>query len=62
MGLLPVGHDIVQFDGAAVGGQPPHLMVQKGLAMVPEGRRLFTGMSVKDNLRVAMDHACTTGP
>jgi branched-chain amino acid transport system ATP-binding protein len=62
MGLLPVAPQMVRFDGTAVGGQPPHLMVQKGLAMVPEGRRLFTGMSVEDNLRVAMDHACTSGP
>ena len=53
---------MVQFDGATVGCQPPHLMVLKGLAMVPEGRRLFTGMSVEDNLQVAMDHACTIGP
>ena len=28
-----------------------------GVAIVPEGRRLFTGMSVEDNLRVAIDHA-----
>ncbi len=62
MGLLPVGRQMVQFDGAYVGDQPPHLMVQKALAMLPDGRRLFTGISVEDNLRVAMDHACTTGP
>lgn len=62
MGLLPVVPDRARFDGKSVGGQPPHLMVQKGLAMVPEGRRLFAGMSVKDNLRVAMDHACKAGP
>jgi branched-chain amino acid transport system ATP-binding protein len=32
-------------------------MVAEGVAIVPEGRRLFTGMSVEDNLRVAADHA-----
>ena len=32
-------------------------MVADGVAIVPEGRRLFTGMSVEDNLRVAIDHA-----
>lgn len=42
MGLLPVVPDMVRFDGKSVGGQPPHLMVQKGLAMVPEGRRLVS--------------------
>jgi branched-chain amino acid transport system ATP-binding protein len=32
-------------------------MVAQGVAIVPEGRRLFAGMSVEDNLRVAIDHA-----
>ena len=32
-------------------------MVSEGIAIVPEGRRLFAGMSVEDNLRVAVDHA-----
>lgn len=57
IGLLPVASDMVRFDGVPVGGCAPHQMVQRGLAMVPEGRRLFTGMSVDDNLRVAIDHA-----
>ena len=36
-------------------------MVQAGVAIVPEGRRLFAGMSVEDNLRVAIDHADRKG-
>lgn len=60
MGLLPVGRDMVVFDGQPIGGSPPHHMVQLGVAMVPEGRRLFAGMSVEDNLRVAIDHARKT--
>jgi len=59
-GLLTVAADMVRFDGQPVGGSAPHQMVQRGLAMVPEGRRLFTGMSVDDNLRVAIDHARAT--
>jgi len=57
MGLLPVAPDMVHFDGAPVGGTPTDRMVQKGVAIVPEGRRLFTGMSVSDNLRVAIDQS-----
>lgn len=57
MGSLRVAPDMVRLDGTPVGGQAPHLMVARGLAIVPEGRRLFAGMSVEDNLRVAMDHA-----
>jgi branched-chain amino acid transport system ATP-binding protein len=57
MGLLRVAPDMVRLDGRQVGGSQPHRMVADGVAIVPEGRRLFSGMSVADNLRVAMDHA-----
>src|SRR3954468_7522170 len=57
VGLIPVGREMVRYEGAAVGGEPPFALVRHGLALVPEGRRLFTGMSVEDNLRVAIDHA-----
>ncbi|MDB5524922.1 MAG: hypothetical protein JWM58_2685 [Rhizobium sp.] len=57
MGLLPAAKDMIRHNGEPVGGSKPHAMVHKGFAMVPEGRRLFAGMSVEDNLRVAIDHA-----
>ena len=57
MGLLRVAPDMVRFEGRPVGGSQPHHMVSLGVAVVPEGRRLFDGMSVEDNLRVAIDHA-----
>ena len=57
MGLLRVVPDMVRLDGRPVGGSRPHRMVADGVAIVPEGRRLFNGMSVEDNLRVAIDHA-----
>ncbi len=57
MGLISVGRDMVRLDGVPVGGSAPHKMVGRGVAIVPEGRRLFAGMSVEDNLRVAIDHA-----
>jgi branched-chain amino acid transport system ATP-binding protein len=49
-GLVKVRPDSVRFDGAAIGGQPPGEIVRKGLAMVPEGRRLFPSLSVEENL------------
>jgi len=57
MGLLRVAPDMVKLDGRPVGGTKPHRIVAEGVAIVPEGRRLFVGMSVIDNLRVAIDHA-----
>jgi len=43
----------VRFDGADVTGLPPHSRVSRGLALVPEGRRLFAGLTVDENLRAA---------
>lgn len=60
MGLLPVATHMVRLAGESVGGLPAYAMSRKGVALVPEGRRLFTGMSVEDNLRVAIDHAPKT--
>jgi branched-chain amino acid transport system ATP-binding protein len=62
MGLLRVAPAMVRFDGADTGGHAAHDMVKRGMAMVPEGRRLFAGMTVEENLRVAAEHARAIGP
>jgi len=49
-GLLPVTAESVRFEGAAIGAQPPHRIVTRGIAMTPEGRRLFPSLSVEENL------------
>ena len=46
----------VWFDGADVTGVRAHKRVKRGIALVPEGRRLFTDMTVEENLRVAGAH------
>jgi branched-chain amino acid transport system ATP-binding protein len=43
----------VLFDGADITALPAHARVKLGIALVPEGRRLFGGMTTEDNLRVA---------
>jgi branched-chain amino acid transport system ATP-binding protein len=43
----------VTFDGVDVTGLPAHRRVALGIALVPEGRRLFPGLTVEENLRVA---------
>ncbi len=40
----------IQFDGQEIGGASPQEIVRRGVAHVPEGRRLFKGLSVRDNL------------
>jgi branched-chain amino acid transport system ATP-binding protein len=40
----------IRFDGAPLDTLPPHEIVARGVVLVPEGRRLFGGMSVSENL------------
>ncbi len=49
-GLLRVARDAVRFDGQAIGGIPANQIVRRGIAMVPEGRKLFPSLSVEENL------------
>jgi branched-chain amino acid transport system ATP-binding protein len=42
--------DAVVFEGENIGGRPPYEIVAKGLALVPEGRKLFPSLSVEENL------------
>jgi len=49
-GLIWPQAGTVRFDGRDISRLPAHLRVRAGLAMIPEGRRLFGGMSVGDNL------------
>lgn len=46
----------VVFDGTDITGVPAHQRVTLGIALVPEGRRLFPGLTVEENLRVAGAH------
>jgi branched-chain amino acid transport system ATP-binding protein len=46
---VPQGGDIV-FDGRSLKGLPPHQVVRRGVAVVPEGRRIFSNLSVHENL------------
>jgi len=50
---LPSGGGVA-FDGADVTSMRAYKRVAQGIALVPEGRRLFGGMSVEENLKVAM--------
>ncbi|HEY8643588.1 MAG TPA: ABC transporter ATP-binding protein [Candidatus Dormibacteraeota bacterium] len=43
----------VRFDGTDLARVPGHRRVALGIALVPEGRRLFPGLTVEENLRVA---------
>jgi branched-chain amino acid transport system ATP-binding protein len=60
-GLLPLGGGHIQLAGKTIDGQGPWDLVQQGLAMVPEGRGVFTRMTIVENLQMGAyirdDHA-----
>lgn len=49
-GLLKAPADAIRLGGRAIGGLPPGEVARAGIAMVPEGRRLFPSLSVEENL------------
>jgi branched-chain amino acid transport system ATP-binding protein len=51
-GLLAARRDAIVFAGHPIGGAPAHAIVGMGVAMVPEGRKLFPSLSVEENLRI----------
>ena len=51
-GLLAPSSGEIMYEGTNIVSQPAHMRVANGLAMTPEGRHLFAGMSVHDNLLV----------
>ena len=49
-GLVKARPEQIRFDGETIGGLPPGEIVKRGIALVPEGRRLFASLSVEENL------------
>ncbi len=52
MGLVQPAAGTVTFDGADITGRAPHDIAQAGLGYVPEDRRIFTDLTVMENLEV----------
>jgi branched-chain amino acid transport system ATP-binding protein len=60
-GMLTPAADSIHFAGRAIAGLPAYAIVALGIAMVPEGRRLFPSLSVEENLMIGA-HTGRPGP
>lgn len=54
LGLAPPKSGEITFLGERITGSPVHIISQKGISLVPEGRRIIPGLSVYENLKLAM--------
>jgi len=52
-GLVPVNSGGIVFNGADITGAPAHAIVRYGITHVPEGRGIFTNLTVRENLELA---------
>ncbi|HRN76974.1 ABC transporter ATP-binding protein [Ottowia sp.] len=53
IGLTPARRGSIRFDGQEIRERRPHWITRHGIALVPEDRRIFAGLSVTENLEVA---------
>ena len=51
-GLLSPQSGEISFHGEKINGKQPYQLVRKGLCLVPEGRRVFTSMTILENLEM----------
>ena len=54
MGSAPVTGGDVRLDGTSIVGRRPEEVARRGVALVPEGRRIFGELTVEDNLRLGL--------
>jgi urea transport system ATP-binding protein len=55
IGVLPVKAGAIELDGADVSKDESYRRVAKGLAYVPQGRQIFSSLSVEENIRAGME-------
>ncbi|CAG9233901.1 ABC transporter ATP-binding protein [Burkholderia vietnamiensis] len=51
-GLKPYSAGDIEYEGKSIKGIPPHELLKRGLAMVPEGRGIFARMSIVENMQM----------
>jgi branched-chain amino acid transport system ATP-binding protein len=54
MGVVPLRSGDILLDGTSIRGRSPEGVARSGIALVPEGRRIFAELSVEENLRLGI--------
>ena len=54
MGFLKPWRGAIELDGRELGGLPPHEIARLGVGFVPENRRVFPGLTVRENLELGL--------
>ena len=54
MGFLKPWRGAIEFEGRALGGLTPHEIARLGVGFVPENRRIFPGLTVRENLELGL--------
>jgi branched-chain amino acid transport system ATP-binding protein len=54
MGMVPAHGGEIRLAGASVRGKAPEVVARTGIALVPEGRRIFAELTVEENLRLGL--------
>jgi branched-chain amino acid transport system ATP-binding protein len=62
MGLAPVAGGDVRLGGVSLRGMRPEDIARSGIALVPEGRRIFAELTVEENLRLGLAARRSRGP
>ncbi|MGO4330366.1 ABC transporter ATP-binding protein [Cupriavidus sp. 2TAF22] len=61
LGICPPSGGQITFRGARIDALAPHRIAQHGIGIVPEGRRIFPNLNVRENLLVAARHGRRPG-
>jgi branched-chain amino acid transport system ATP-binding protein len=54
MGLVPLHRGEIRLNGKSIRGRPPESVARAGIALVPEGRRIYANLTVAENLRLGL--------
>jgi branched-chain amino acid transport system ATP-binding protein len=54
LGITPIRSGNILFNGETIGRLPTHVIVLRGISYVPEERRIIPGLSVRENIRLAL--------